>query len=48
MNQLQSQGRMSFILNNLDKMSPEELQSIHQLAEDWHIQETSSSTVAQP
>ncbi|MEH1976280.1 MAG: cryptochrome/photolyase family protein [Nostoc sp.] len=34
--QLKSQGRMSFILNNLDKMSPEELQSIRQQAQDWH------------
>lgn len=34
--QLKSQGRMSFILNNLDKMSPEELNSIRQQAEDWH------------
>ncbi|BAZ49238.1 deoxyribodipyrimidine photolyase-related protein [Nostoc sp. NIES-4103] len=47
-NKLQSQGRMSFILNNLDKMSPEELQSIRQLAQDWHAQEISSPTVTQP
>lgn len=33
---LKSQGRMSFILKNLDKMSAEELQSIRQQAEDWH------------
>jgi deoxyribodipyrimidine photolyase-related protein len=36
--QLESQGRMSFILKNLDKMSPEELQSIRQQAQDWHVQ----------
>ncbi len=36
--QLQSQGRMSFILKNLDKMSSEELQSIRQQAQDWHAQ----------
>ena len=29
---------MSFILKNLDKMSPEELQSIRQQAQDWHAQ----------
>lgn len=34
---LQTQGRMSFILKNLDKMSSNELQSIRQQAEDWHI-----------
>ncbi|WP_016952393.1 cryptochrome/photolyase family protein [Anabaena sp. PCC 7108] len=34
---LQTQGRMSFILKNLDKMSSNELQSIHQQAKDWHI-----------
>ncbi|MEA5582036.1 cryptochrome/photolyase family protein [Nodularia harveyana UHCC-0300] len=34
--QLKSQGRMSFILKNLDKMSPEELDAIRQQAEDWH------------
>ncbi|MDX2242293.1 MAG: cryptochrome/photolyase family protein [Leptolyngbyaceae cyanobacterium bins.302] len=33
---LQSQGRMSFILKNLDKMTPEELQTIHQQAAEWH------------
>lgn len=33
---LKSQGRMSFILKNLDKMSPEELREIHQRAADWH------------
>ena len=33
---LKSQGRMSFILKNLDKMSPEELTQIHQQATDWH------------
>lgn len=33
---LQKQGRMSFILKNLDKMSSAELASIRQQAEDWH------------
>lgn len=33
---LQSQGRMSFILKNLDKMSSEELETIHQQAAEWH------------
>jgi deoxyribodipyrimidine photolyase-related protein len=33
---LTSQGRMSFILNNLDKMPPAELTQIRQQAKDWH------------
>jgi deoxyribodipyrimidine photolyase-related protein len=33
---LQSQGRMSFILKNLDKMSDSELAAIQQQAQDWH------------
>lgn len=33
---LANQGRMSFILNNLDKMPPEELAEIRQQARDWH------------
>ncbi|MDV3352038.1 cryptochrome/photolyase family protein [Leptothoe sp. ISB3NOV94-8A] len=33
---LQSQGRMSFILKNLDKMTAEDLAQIHQQATDWH------------
>ena len=33
---LQSQGRMSFILKNLDKMPPEELQAIQTKAAQWH------------
>ncbi|MBW4646081.1 MAG: cryptochrome/photolyase family protein [Goleter apudmare HA4340-LM2] len=33
---LQTQGRMSFILKNLDKMSNEELNSLRQQAQDWH------------
>ena len=33
---LQSIGRMSFILANLDKMPPEELATIRQKAADWH------------
>lgn len=35
--QLQSIGRMSFILANLDKMPPEELETIRQKAADWHL-----------
>jgi deoxyribodipyrimidine photolyase-related protein len=34
---LQSIGRMSFILANLDKMSPEELATIRQKAADCHL-----------
>ncbi len=34
---LQTQGRMSFILKNLDKMSAEELQAIQDQAENWHF-----------
>jgi deoxyribodipyrimidine photolyase-related protein len=33
--QLTMQGRMSFILNNLDKMPVEELEAIRKLARDW-------------
>ncbi len=33
---LQAQGRMSFILKNLDRMDQEELDEIHQQAQDWH------------
>jgi len=33
---LKSQGRMSFILANLDKMPAEELQAMQQLAVEWH------------
>lgn len=33
---LKSQGRMSFILKNCDRISPEEWQAIHQKAQDWH------------
>lgn len=33
---LQSQGRMSFILKNLDKMKPEELTAIRDHARTWH------------
>ncbi|BAZ42932.1 deoxyribodipyrimidine photolyase-related protein [Calothrix sp. NIES-4101] len=35
---LAMQGRMSFILKHLDKMSLEELATIRQLARDWHLQ----------
>jgi deoxyribodipyrimidine photolyase-related protein len=33
---LSTQGRMNFILNNLDKMSDSEKKEISQKAEDWH------------
>jgi deoxyribodipyrimidine photolyase-related protein len=33
---LQSQGRMALILKNLDRISPEELETIHQKATNWH------------
>ncbi|AKG24006.1 cryptochrome/photolyase family protein [Calothrix sp. 336/3] len=36
---LQTQGRMSFILKNLDKMSQEELSAIHQQVDNWYSQE---------
>ncbi|MEL6351075.1 MAG: cryptochrome/photolyase family protein [Cyanobacteria bacterium J06627_28] len=35
---LSSQGRMNFILKNLDKMSDEELSEIRQRAKDWHVE----------
>ncbi|MEL6814178.1 MAG: cryptochrome/photolyase family protein [Cyanobacteria bacterium J06598_3] len=34
--ELSSQGRMSFILRNLDKVSDDELAEIRQQAKDWH------------
>ncbi|NJL61321.1 MAG: cryptochrome/photolyase family protein [Methylacidiphilales bacterium] len=34
---LVTQGRMSFILNNLDKMPVEELEAIRKLARDWFL-----------
>jgi deoxyribodipyrimidine photolyase-related protein len=34
---LTTQGRMSFILKNLDKMSADELQAIRDAARDWHV-----------
>ena len=33
---LQKQGRISFIRENLDRMSESELQEIRTLARDWH------------
>lgn len=33
---LSHQGRMNFILKNLDRMSEEELNEIRQQAKDWH------------
>ncbi|MEL6604850.1 MAG: cryptochrome/photolyase family protein [Cyanobacteria bacterium J06614_10] len=36
---LSGQGRMNFILKNLDKMSDEELNEIRQKAKDWHQQQ---------
>ncbi|NET45589.1 cryptochrome/photolyase family protein [Okeania sp. SIO2B3] len=38
---LKSQGRMNFVLANLDKMDSEELENIHLKAEKWHSQKTS-------
>ncbi len=35
---LRSQGRMSFMLKNLDKMAAEELATIRQQAQDWLLQ----------
>jgi deoxyribodipyrimidine photolyase-related protein len=35
---LQKQGRMSFILKNLDKMAPEDLAEIRQRADNWRSQ----------
>ncbi|GGA06110.1 cryptochrome/photolyase family protein [Okeania sp. KiyG1] len=35
---LKSQGRMNFVLANLDKMDSEELENIHLKAEKWHSQ----------
>lgn len=40
--QLQSQGRMSFILKNLDRMSEFELEEIRQNAAEWHQRWTNS------
>ncbi len=39
---LESQGRMSFILGHLDRISPEELESIRQQAREWHVQQMSA------
>ena len=36
--QLESQGRMNFILNNLDKIPASELEAIRKQARDWHKQ----------
>ena len=36
---LQSQGRMNFILKNLDKMSTEEYETIRESARQWHEQQ---------
>jgi deoxyribodipyrimidine photolyase-related protein len=33
---LAKQGRMSFILANLDKMAPEELEAVRMQAQEWH------------
>lgn len=38
---LQSQGRMNFILRNLDKMSTEEYAAIRDNAREWHAQQPS-------
>lgn len=34
---LKSQGRMSFILKNCDRISPEDWQEIHQQSQSWHL-----------
>lgn len=39
---LQNQGRMNFILKNLDKMSDEDYKEIRASARQWHQQQTSS------
>ena len=40
---LSAQGRMNFILKNLDRMSEEELNEIRQKAKDWHQQQVKAS-----
>lgn len=40
---LQKQGRMSFILKNLDKMAPEDLAEIRQRADNWRSQHRPST-----
>ena len=35
---LKTQGRMSFILKNLDRMSPEELDNIQQQVQAWYTE----------
>ncbi len=37
-NKLQTQGRMNFVLNNLDKIPASELETIRKQARDWHEQ----------
>ena len=44
--QLQSQGRMSFILKHLDKMAATELDAIRTQAQAWHGQPETSATAA--
>ncbi len=44
---LQSQGRMSFILKNLDKMATGELEAIQHQATQWHQQQTDDGNAAQ-
>jgi len=40
--QITTQGRMSFILKNLDKMAPGELEAIRELARSWHDRHAAS------
>lgn len=40
-NKLEFQGRMSFILGHLDRISSEQLESIRQQAQEWHVQQMS-------
>ena len=40
---ISTQGRMNFILKNLDRMSEEELNEIRQRVKDWHQQQVSTT-----
>lgn len=41
--QITTQGRMSFMLKNLDRMAGEELETIHQQAQSWHAAQRHST-----
>ncbi|NMF63952.1 cryptochrome/photolyase family protein [Brasilonema octagenarum] len=43
--QLQCQGRMSYILEHLKRMSEQELKTIRQQARDWHVQQLSGEKI---